>query len=134
MRSSVLIVAAVTAFVGIGSAPTAHAQLLDQLKGAAGGSTSLPSVGQQGAGNTAGVLQYCVQNNYLDGKSADPVRNTLMNHVPGQSGDNSYRQGSQGVLETGSGQNYNLSGSGGLKEQATKQVCDLVLKHARSLL
>jgi hypothetical protein len=131
MRSSVLMAAAVTALVG---APTAHAQLLDQLKSAAGGSTSLPSVGQQGAGNTAGVLQYCVQNNYLDGKSADPVRNTLMNHVPGQSGDSSYRQGSQGVLETGNGQNYNLGGSGGLKEQATRQVCDLVLKHARSLL
>lgn len=134
MRSSVIVAAAVTVLVGVGSAPASHAQLLDQLKGAAGGSTALPSVGQQGVGNTAGVLQYCVQNNYLDGKSADPVRNSLMNHVPGQSGDNSYRQGSQGVVETGNGQNYNLGGSGGLKEQASKQVCDLVLKHARSLL
>jgi hypothetical protein len=118
--------------VAIGAAPAAQAQLLEQLKGA--GSAALPSVGQQGLGNTAGVLQYCVKNNYLDGKSADSVRNSLMNHVPGQTSDSSYRQGSQGVVETGTGQNYNLGGSGSLKEQATRQVCDQVLQHGRSLL
>jgi Protein of unknown function (DUF2501) len=130
MRSSVIMLAALAV---VGVAPAAQAQLLDQLKGAAG-SSALPSVGQQGAGNTAGVLQYCVQNNYLDGKSADSVRNSLMSHVPGQSSDSSYRQGSQGVVETGTGQNYNLGGTGSLKEQATRQLCDQVLKHGRSLL
>lgn len=132
MRSSVIMSAILAALVAIGAAPAAQAQLLDQLKGA--GSSALPSVGQQGAGNTAGVLQYCVKNNYLDGKSADPVRNSLMSHIPGQSSDSSYRQGSQGMVETGTGQNYSLGGTGSFKEQAARQLCDQVLQHARSLL
>jgi hypothetical protein len=49
----------------------AHAQLMDQLKGAmgtgqGGGALAVPSVNQASPSNIAGgVLQYCVQNNYV---------------------------------------------------------------------
>src|SRR3954467_10150299 len=34
----------------------------------------LPSVTQAGPANTAGVLQYCVQNNYLNGGATDAAK------------------------------------------------------------
>ena len=43
-----------------------------------------------------------------------------------------FKAGSGGLLETGGGQTFGLGG--GIKEQVTEQVCDLVLKHAQSLL
>ena len=132
----------------------AQAQLMDQLKGAVGSgpgkSTSssagsplgglgggLPSVGQASTSNTAGVLQYCVKNNYLSGGSASSIKDSLVNKVGGSSrseNDSGYKAGSSGLLQTGNGQNYSLGGSDGIKQQATHKVCDLVLQHAKSLL
>jgi hypothetical protein len=141
MRIVVLALAGVVA-----AAPPAGAQLLDQLKGVVGGGQGgsgglpggLPSVGSASSGNTAGVLQYCVKNNYLSAGSASPVQSALMSKVRGQgTGDPGYRAGSDGLLETGNGQSYSLGNStvsGGLKEQATHKVCDMVLQHAKSLL
>ena len=122
-----------------------QAQLLDQLKGAVGGGSSgggtgglgaLPSVDQAGAGNTAGVLQYCVRNNYVSGGTASSVKDSLLSKVSGSGGgtnDSGYKAGNNGQLETGNGQSYSLGGSG-IKEQVTHKVCDLVLQHAKSLL
>lgn len=144
MRRSIVITAALIALgAPVGAASTGHAQLLDKLKNATGmgdsnGSsvqaTPIPSVGQEGASNTAGILQYCVQKNYLSAGPADSVRQSLLTHVPGQSGDASYQQGSQGVLQTGSGQAVNLNGSDGFQQQATQKVCSEVLQHGRTLL
>ncbi|WP_428483237.1 DUF2501 domain-containing protein [Rhodopila sp.] len=131
------------------SAVPAQAQLLNQLKGAAGagqgggggmmgglGGGALPSVGQAGAGNSAGVLQYCVRNNYMSGNAASSVKNSLMNKIGssgGSSGDSGFNAGDKGILQTGNGQSYSLGGSG-IKAQATQKVCDMVLQHAKSLL
>jgi hypothetical protein len=41
--------------------------------------------------------------------------------------------GSKGLLDTGGGQSFGLGGEG-VKAKVTEQVCDLVLKHAQSLL
>ena len=71
----------------------AAAQSLDQLKGmiggggqgAAGGS-SLPSLGQLGAGsagNAAGVIEFCIRNNYLSGASAASVKDRLLGKLSG---------------------------------------------------
>jgi hypothetical protein len=109
----------------------AKAQLLDQLKGAAGG--GMPSVGQAGPGNTAGVLQYCIQNKYVGGGNASSVKDSLMSKVAGQSNDSSYREGSNGLLQTGNGQSYSLGGDG-IKAQITQKVCDQILQHAKSFL
>jgi hypothetical protein len=121
---------------------TAQGQLLDQLKGAVGGGQSgglgagLPSVDKAGPGNTAGVLQYCVQNNYVSGGAASSVKNSLMSKVAGPS-DSGFKAGSAGKLDTGNGQSYSLGGGGddgGMKDQVKHKVCDLVLQHAKSLL
>ena len=126
----------------------ANAQLLDKLKGAVGGSSqdsggagglgggAMPSVGGVSPSNTAGVLQYCVKNNYVSGGNANSVKNSLMSKVTGSSGgsnDSGYQAGNNGVLDTGNGQKYSLGG-GGIKAQITQKVCDQVLQHAKSLL
>jgi hypothetical protein len=125
----------------------AHAQLLNQLKGATGssqssgmlgvlGGSALPSVTQASPSNTAGVLQYCVKNNYVNGSSASSVKDSLMSKVTGSghgTNDSGYQSGSKGVLDTGNGQGFSLGG-GGIKAQVTQKVCDQVLQHAKSML
>jgi hypothetical protein len=116
----------------------AQAQLMDQLKGAAGSGGGLmgggmPSVGQAGAGNTAGVLEYCIKNKYLGGGGSASVKDSLTNKLAGRTNDSGYQQGSSGLLQTGNGQNYSLGGDG-IKAQITQKVCDQVLQHAKSFL
>ncbi len=52
--------------------------------------------------------------------------------------DNGYKAGANGLLDLGGGKNYNLAGGsgagGGLQQQATNKVCDLVLSRAKSML
>jgi hypothetical protein len=126
----------------------ARAQLLDQLKGAVGGAQGSASGGLGGAmppavdnaspSNIAGVMQFCIKNNYLGGGSASSIKDSLTSKVAGSNpaSNSGYRAGSQGLLQTGGNESYSLggAGAGGLKEQATKKVCDLVLQHAKSLI
>ena len=133
----------------------AQAQLLDSLKGAAGvgsssgsggsglgssglgsslGGMSMPSVGSASTGNLAGVLGYCMRNNYLSGNGAASVQSGLMSKLGGNATQSpQYSSGSDGVLQTGNGQNVSLGG-GGIKAQLTQKVCDQVLRHAKSLI
>jgi len=128
------------------SADPARAQLLDQLKGAAGSGQrggalgglggGVPSVDQASPGNTAGVLQYCIKNNYVNGGDASSVKNSIVSKVTGSgrpTDDGGYKSGESGMLQTGNGQGYSLGGSG-VKAQVTHKVCDLVLQHAKSML
>lgn len=132
------------------SAVPARAQLMDQLKGAMGGSGrgqsggggilggGLPAVGQASTSNTAGVLQYCIKNNYLGGGTgASSIKNSLMGKMTGSpnrtSNDSGFKAGDSGMLQTGNGQSYSLGGDG-IKAQLTQKVCDQVLAHAKSLL
>jgi Protein of unknown function (DUF2501) len=113
----------------LGSGQSAGSNALGGLGG------SLPSVTKAGPGNTAGVLQYCIQNNYLSDTAAGPAKNALLTHVPGSSQSSDFTAGSSGLLQTGNGQSFNLGGdSGGIKSQMTHKVCDMVLQHAKSLL
>lgn len=136
----------------------AHAQLGDVLKqvggsGDSGGSAggALGNLGGLGGaltggggsslmpgstGNVAGLLQFCIQNNYLGGASggASSVKDALMGKLGGNaSSDSGYTSGASGVLDAGNGSKLDLSG-GGLKQQVTKQICDKVLTQAKSLL
>jgi Protein of unknown function (DUF2501) len=119
---------------------------MDQLKGALGSGQSggamggltggIPSVTQASPGNIAGVLQYCVRNNYLSGGSATSVKDSLVGKMSGSgqpTHDPSFQSGNNGMLQTGNGQSFSLGGSG-IKEQVTHKVCDQVLQHAKSLL
>jgi hypothetical protein len=128
--------------------PAAHAQLGNLLNqsgnsGAAGGLSSLGSLGgglspqsltSSSTGNVAGVIQYCVKNNYLGG-DASSVKDGLMSKLPGGSStsDSGYTSGAKGILSSGDGKQVDLSG-GGLKAQVTKQVCDKILAQGKSLL
>lgn len=127
---------------------TAHAQLGGLLNqggnsGAAGGLGSLGSLGSGlslqsltsgSTGNVAGVLEFCVKNNYLGG-NASSIKDGLVSKLPGGSStsDSGYTDGAKGILNSGDGKQVDLSG-GGLKEQITKQVCDKILAQGKSLL
>jgi hypothetical protein len=121
---------------------TAHAQLGDLLKqgestGSAGGLSGLSgqSLTSGSIGNVAGVLQYCMSNNYLGGEGASSVKDKLMGKLPGGSSstDTGYKDGAKGLLNSSSGTQLDLSG-GGLKAEATKQICNKVLAQGKSML
>jgi hypothetical protein len=129
----------------------AQAQLGNLLnQGASGGSTGgLGSLGGMGSalsgqsitsgstGNVAGVLEFCIKNNYLSGGGASSVKDSLMSKLPGgsssASSDRGYADGAKGILSSSDGKHLDLSGSG-LKEQATKQICDKILAQGKSML
>jgi hypothetical protein len=123
--------------------PAANAQLLNQLQnglgqgggggGLPGGAGGIPSVGNASIGNLAGVLQYCIQNQFLGGNGAAAVKDNLLGKVSGGTRNNEYQSGSNGLLQTGNGENYSLGG-GGIKQQITDRICELVMQHAKSLL
>lgn len=118
----------------LGAMGCAHAQGLDALKGLAGGATS-GSMASGSLGNAAGVLEYCVKNNYLSGAGASSVKDQLMSKIPGgqPASDAGYVDGSQGILTSSDGKKMDLTG-GGLKAELTKKACDFVLNQAKSML
>jgi hypothetical protein len=130
-------------------------QLTNPLVGAASGMPSLPGQGALGAagslgslgslesiqpgsmGNAAGILQYCVQNNYLGNGDAVPVRDQLMSKLAASSGQPAesnpdYVSGTNGILSSGSGQTLDLS-TAGLKAAAAKHLCGKMLDQAKSM-
>jgi len=115
----------------------AHAAspLLDAMKSQltqSGAGSALPAVGASTAGNAAGVIQYCVKNNYLNAASASGIKDKLLGMVSGQKPQQTgYANGAKGLLTGSDGKSLNLQGlSGKLKEKA----CDYVLKNAASLV
>lgn len=121
---------------------SAHAQLEGllnkggqgtDLKGMAGLANSPMTSGSMG--NVAGLLQYCIGNNYLGGKSAASVKDQLMGKLSGgeQSQDRGYADGQKGLLHGSNGNLMDLGG-GGLKAELTKKACDTVLAQAKSFL
>jgi hypothetical protein len=120
--------------------PTKQGQVPGSTGGLGGlgniaGAVSTPSLSAGSTGNVAGLLEFCLKNNYLGGKDASSVKDKLMGKLPGgsASSDSGYQDGSKGLLKSSDGKQLDLSG-GGLKAQASKQVCDQVLNQAKSLL
>lgn len=149
---------------------SAAAGQLDSLKGMMGGGGSLTS---GSAGNAAGILQYCMTNNYLGGDSgAGGVKDKLLVSLSGDhqaaandgsssstgamlgklagggskktdtapTQDKGYLDGARGILKSGDGKSLNLggasadaSGSGDIKAQLTRKVCDAVLKQGKKM-
>jgi hypothetical protein len=119
------------------------AQDLGSLGGKLGG--MMPGGGsmQSGSmGNVAGLLQYCVKNNYLGGASgASGIQNQLLGKMHGQSNaaptsDPGYMSGAKGILQGSNGKSMDLSNVGGgssdMKSKITTKVCDTVLKQGKS--
>ncbi|WP_306431396.1 DUF2501 domain-containing protein [Bordetella genomosp. 4] len=89
------------------------------------------------AGNAAGVLEFCIKNNYLSGNDASSVKDQLMGKLGGSakaSSDAGYSKGSSGVLTTSNGASLDLSSGGGMKEEITRKACDQVLDQSKSFL
>ncbi len=127
--------AAATLALAAALATPVHAnKLMDAMKDQlahSGVGNALPAIGASTAGNAAGVIQYCVKNNYLNAANANGIKDKLLGMVTGQKPQQTgYANGAKGLLMGSDGQSLNLKGlSGKLKEKA----CDYVLKNASSL-
>ena len=132
-RMFALLLAGGVAIVG----GTAAAQDLGGLKGLAGGA-DLSSLASGSAGNAAGVVEFCVKNNFLGGDDASSVKDKLFDKLGGDSASESdkadYSDGAKGLVKTGDGNSVDLGKIGGLKESLTKKACASVLDHAKSFL
>ncbi|MGF6345573.1 DUF2501 domain-containing protein [Variovorax sp. W2I14] len=114
--------------------------LLDQLKekaGAAAGSQGsnlgfkMPAIGSSTIGSAAGVLQYCVKNNYLGGDAAS-VKDKLLAKITGQKQqEKNFESGAKGLLKGGDGKTLNMKI---LSSKVKEKACDYVLKNATSLI
>ena len=93
---------------------------------------ALPNVASTSAGNAAGVLGYCVKNNLLSGANATSVLGTLAGRA-GVAGSPGYLAGQSGLLQTGQPDAAPLS-LDGLRGQLKTQVCNLVLRRAKTFL
>jgi hypothetical protein len=128
----------------------AHAQLGDLIKGATqgnsqGASGGLASIGSLGGvpslgaltsgstGNVAGVLEFCMKNNYLGGATdAASVKDKLLGKLGGAPASNpGYTDGTKGLLTGSDGNQFDLSR---IKSQITQQACDKILSQGKSLL
>ncbi|MCE7795466.1 DUF2501 domain-containing protein [Sphingobium sufflavum] len=90
----------------------------------------LPNVVSVAAPNAAGVLGYCLKNKFLgSGTGAASVIGQLTGRT-GAKAEPGYVAGRKGLLQM-EGNSLPL---GNLKAQATTKVCDLVLRHAKTLL
>lgn len=101
--------------------------------GGAGGLPSLGSLTSGSTGNVAGVLEFCLKNNYLGGASgAASVKDKPLGKLGGTpSSDAGYSDGARGLLTGSNGSTFDLSS---VKEQITKQACDKILSQGKSLL
>jgi hypothetical protein len=142
------IVAASLLMAALLQSASAHAQLgelLDKARSAGGGASgalgglggalSGQSMTAGSTGNVAGILEFCIRNNYLKGNAASGIKDALMGKLPGGSAksDSGYSDGARGILNSAGGGKLDLGG-GGLKAEVTRQVCDRVLSQAKSLL
>lgn len=135
---------ACVASVALGCLPLmAHAQLgglMDKggdqsVLGELAGSRSGHALASGSLGNVAGLLQYCVTNNFLSGETVNPIKEKLMDKLPGgsNSSDPGYTDGLKGLLHSKEGKQVDLSGTG-MKERLSRRACNVVLAQAKSLL
>ena len=125
MTRSILLAALVLA------APATAQQGLGGLGSLLGGGNggALPSVANVGTGNAAGLLGYCVRNNYLSATNASSVIGRLTGQK-GVTASPGYTAGQSGILQSG-GTSLPLAS---VKGQLKTRLCDAVLKHGTSLL
>lgn len=118
---------------GVGGAGNAMSGM-SGMSGMTGGtgmmSNMLPNVSSASTGNVAGVLSYCVQNNYLSGSGATSALSSLTGKQDVTSSSD-YKAGQQGQLLTGGTNPLSLSS---LKGQMKQKVCSMILNRAQNLL
>lgn len=111
------------------------------LGGALGGGADMSALSGMGltssgtASNAAGVITYCMKNNYLNPDKAAQVKDQLLGKMgmapKEEPKDEGYASGLSGMVTGSGGKSFNLDKvKGNLKEKA----CDYVLDNAKSLL
>jgi hypothetical protein len=141
IHRTVFVAAMLGALVAATSSNAQVEQLLKQGQssgmgklGGLGGVLPGAGVASGSAGNVVGLLEFCIKNNFLGGKESSAVKDQLMGKLGGTPAtDSGYVEGAQGLLKSSDGKQVDLSG-GGLQAQVSKQVCDQVLRQAKSLL
>jgi len=135
--SSVMVATALALCLACGAA---SAQSLGNLGGKLGGMLGgNGSMSSGSMGNVAGLLQYCVKNNYLGGDSgASGIASKLLGKTQGGSSNSDYQSGLSGMLKGGDGHTTDLSNVGGgnsdLKSKITTKACDVVLKQGQKFI
>lgn len=123
---------------GTSAASESSGSGLGSLVGGAGGSAGgLGGLGALGgmagsgtASNAAGVITYCMKNNYLNANKAAQVKDQLLGKKE-EPKDQGYKDGLMGVIKGDGGKSFNMDKiKGDLKEKA----CDMVLDNAKSFL
>ena len=122
-----------------GGESSAASALGGALSGGSGGASALAGLGgltgSGTASNAAGVITYCMKNNYLNADKAAQVKDQLMGKMGlGQKEepkDEGYMSGLSGMIKGSNGQTFSLDG---VKGQAKEKACDFVLDNAKSLL
>ena len=135
MRQRTLITCAIAGLAALAFAANATSQDLGAMKSLAGG--NLGSLASGSAGNAAGILQYCIQNNYLSGDAAGSVKDRLISKVGGTdaaSQDSGYADGLKGMLTGSDGKSVDITKMGSLESNLTQKACQAVLSNASSLL
>lgn len=109
-----------------------------QLGSGGGASSSALGGGLMGSGtasNAAGVITYCMKNNYLNADKAAQVKDQLMGKMGlGQKEepkDEGYTSGLSGMIKGSDGKSFSLDS---VKGKAKEKACDFVLDNAKSLL
>jgi hypothetical protein len=112
--------------------------LLGNSGAAAGGLSALGLGGLTGSGtasNAAGVITYCMKNNYLNADKAAQVKDQLLGKLGlGQKEepkDTGYQNGLLGMVTGSNGQTFSLDK---VKSNLKEKACDFVLDNAKSLL
>ena len=104
-----------------------------------GGASALPSLGgltsAGTASNAAGVITYCMKNNYLNADKAAQVKDQLLGKMglgkKEEPKDEGYMSGLSGMIKGSDGKTFSLDS---IKGKAKEKACDFVLDNAKSLL
>ena len=104
-----------------------------------GGASALPSLGgltsAGTASNAAGVITYCMKNNYLNADKAAQVKDQLFGKMglgkKEEPKDEGYMSGLSGMIKGSDGKTFSLDS---IKGKAKEKACDFVLDNAKSLL
>ena len=123
-----------------GSSEKTESSALGGLLGGGSGSSLLSSLGVPAAGtanNAAGVITYCMKNNYIDANKAkaEQVKDQLLGKIglkkKEESKDQGYLNGLAGKITGKDGQTFSMDK---LKGDVKEKACDFVLDNATSLL
>lgn len=109
---------------------------LPSIPGMGGGIGGLSGISSMGAGNAAGVLGYCLQNNLLSSGKTSTATSVLgsLTGMPGVSGSEGFIAGQAGNILGGSGRSSNALSLDSLSGDLKSQACNMVLKQAKTFL